>query len=270
MDSAVNSLPEISDPESHGFYRLSLETLKGAGVPFLLGGAFAFACYTGIKRDTKDLDVFVRQRDMQAALDALAAAGCRTEIPFPHWLGKAYCGDYFVDVIFSSGNAVAAVDDAWFEHAAEGEVLGVQVGLIPPEELLWSKAFIQERERYDGADVAHLLRACGDKMDWRRLFIRFGSNWRVLLAHLVLFGFVYPGERDKVPARVMEALTKRLLAETALAPTEADKERCRGTLISREQYLIDVEQWGLSDGRLQPEGPMSAEEIAIWTEAIGE
>ena len=26
------------------------------------------------------------------------------------------------------------------------------------EESLWQKAFIMERERYDGADVAHLLR----------------------------------------------------------------------------------------------------------------
>lgn len=99
---------------------------------------------------------------------------------------------------------------------------------------------------------------------------RFAGNWRVLLAHLVLFGFIYPGERDKVPARVIEALTRRLQAENALPPAPADQGRCRGTLLSREQYLVDVEQWGYSDARLQPAGPMSVEEIALWTEAIGE
>lgn len=262
--------PQPDSAERHAFYRSSLETLTSAGVPFLLGGAFAFASYTGIKRDTKDLDLFVRERDLRAALDALAASGLQTEVPFPHWLGKASRGDLFVDVIFSSGNGVAAVDDAWFDHAVDGEVFGVRVGLVPAEELLWSKAFVQERERYDGADVAHILRARAERLDWRRLFVRFGSNWRVLMAHLVLFGFVYPGERAKVPAAVMEALTRRLQAETAAAPAEADQGVCRGTLLSREQYMADLEQWGYVDGRMRPAGPMSAAEIAIWTEAIGE
>ncbi len=59
--------------------------------------------------------------------------------------------------------------------------------------MIWSKAFIMERERYDGADIAHLILACGRDLDWRRLLGRFGRRWRVLLSHLVLFGFVYPG-----------------------------------------------------------------------------
>ena len=49
-----------------------------------------------------------------------------------------------------------------------------------------------ERERYDGADVAHIILAYGDRMDWRRLIDRFGRYWRVLLSHLVLYGFIYP------------------------------------------------------------------------------
>ena len=59
------------------------------------------------------------------------------------------------------------VDDLWFTHAAPGRVLGVPVLLCPPEEMIWSKAFIMERERYDGADVAHLILACGRELDWR-------------------------------------------------------------------------------------------------------
>ena len=96
----------------------------------------------------------------------LADAGFATELTFPHWLGKAYAGDRFIDLIFSAGNGVAAVDDLWFAHAPPGEVLGVPVRLCPPEEMIWSKAFIMERERYDGADVAHLILACGRELDW--------------------------------------------------------------------------------------------------------
>src|SRR5437899_2577696 len=92
------------------------------------------------------------------------------------------------------------------------EVLGVPVRLCPAEEIIWSKAFIMERERYDGNDVAHLLRARGCALDWDRLLRRFDGHWRVLLSHIVLFGFIYPAERAAIPARVEEArvLTREL------------------------------------------------------------
>ena len=37
--------------------------LVDAEVPFLVGGAFAHACFTGIRRATKDLDLFIRRED---------------------------------------------------------------------------------------------------------------------------------------------------------------------------------------------------------------
>jgi hypothetical protein len=58
------------------------------------------------------------------------------------------------------------------------------------EETIWSKAFVMERERYDGADIAHLLRASAERLDWHRLLERFDAHWPVLLSHLILFGFI--------------------------------------------------------------------------------
>ena len=95
-------------------------------------------------------------------------------------------------MIFSSGNGLAVVDETWFEHATEQNVLGLTVLVAPAEESLWSKAFVMERERFDGADVAHIILAYGDRLDWHRLLERFGPHWRVLLAHLILYGFIYP------------------------------------------------------------------------------
>jgi hypothetical protein len=176
-------------------YRKAIEVLHGSKVPFLVGGAYALNHYTGIKRDTKDFDIFVFPRDIKHVLEVLSAAGYQTELTFPHWLGKAYCGEHHIDVIFNSGNGVSVVDDAWFEHAVDSEILGIPVRISPPEEMIWSKAFVMERERYDGADIMHLLLACGKNLDWPRLLSRFERHWRLLLSHLVLFGFIYPGER---------------------------------------------------------------------------
>src|SRR5260370_2778951 len=48
-------------------------------------------------------------RDVERVLATLSASGYETELPFPHWLGKARRTDDFVDLIFSSGNRVAAL-----------------------------------------------------------------------------------------------------------------------------------------------------------------
>jgi hypothetical protein len=54
-----------------------------------------------------------------------------------------------------------------------------------------------------------------------------------------------------------------------MAEPPNDERLCRGTLVSREQYLVDITEWGYNDARMKPRGPMSATEIAHWTEAIG-
>jgi Aminoglycoside-2''-adenylyltransferase len=254
----------VHDPAAD-FYIGALRTLQQTNIPFLIGGAFAFSHYTHMPRETKDIDLFVRQEDCRRVLDAFAALGYRTELPFPHWLGKVHGGDYFIDVIFNSGNGVARVDDLWFDNATKTNVLGLIVRLSPAEEMIWSKAFIQERERFDGADVLHLFREVGPALDWPRLLMRFGDYWRVLLSHLILFGFVYPDRRQNIPTWVMEELLRRL----SVSRPNLQNDTCYGTLLSREQYLHDVEQWKYRDGREQPEGPMSADEIRIWTNAIG-
>jgi hypothetical protein len=265
MQATLSSKSEI-DEQTKAFYSETLKVLNASGIPFLVGGAYALAQYTGIERHTKDLDVFVRREDCLRTLAVLRRAGYRTEMTFPHWLGKAFHGGEFVDVIFSSGNAIAEVDDLWFEHSVDGEILGVAVKLSPVEEMIWSKAFVMERERYDGADVAHILRMCGSALDWRRLLNRFEDNRRVLFAHLTLFGFIYPSERNKVPQWVMKELLTYLSEELDSEPK--DEKICRGTLISRAQYLVDVDRDGFRDARLEPAGKMTAEEIEHWTAAI--
>jgi len=268
MSTTTSDIAATSvDPESQ-FYRSVLRTLEESGVPVLVGGAYALAIHTGIERNTKDLDLFLRRGDYDRATQTLAAQGFTTELKFPHWLGKARRAPYFVDLIFDSGNALTPVDDVWFEHAVDAQVLGVPARIVPVEEMIWSKAFLMERERYDGADVAHLLQAHARTLDWSRLMRRMAPHWRILLSHLVLFGFIYPAQRVEIPKWVMERLLARL-REDMDAPASGGTV-CGGTLLSREQYLHDVHREGYADARSRPAGNMSAEDIATWTDAIAE
>jgi hypothetical protein len=256
----------LLDPDAVAFYRQAIDVLDSAGVPFLVGGAYAFSEYTGIQRHTKDFDLFLKRDDLDRAMAAFRSAGFESEMRFEHWLAKVLGPEgLFVDLIFSSGNGVAEVDEGWFEFSVAGRVFDRDVRLCPAEEIIWSKAFIQERERFDGADVAHIFKARADRMDWPRLLARFDQNWRVLYSHLVLFGYIYPDHRLLIPSWVMTDLNTRLIAETTTAvPAEYV---CNGPVLSRQQYLPDLAE-GYQDARITTLGTMTEEQVGAWTDAI--
>jgi hypothetical protein len=82
-----------------------------------------------------------------------------------------------------------------------------------------------------------------------------------------MFGFIYPCERHRIPAGTMRELLGRLESELT---TGASERLCQGTLISRAQYLVDVERWGYEDPRLAPRGNMTERECEIWTAGIAD
>jgi Uncharacterised nucleotidyltransferase len=241
----------------------ALRALNAQQVPYLLGGAFAFTQYTGIIRATKDVDFFLAKQDVPHALSTLETIGFATSRPFDHWLAKASRTEVAFDLIHSSGNGVATVDDEWFQHAPSSELYGVPVRLAPVEEMIWSKAFIMERERYDGADVAHLLHTQAPRLDWDRLLKRFGPHLPVLASHLILFRYIYSDGDAKLPTGISDHVVEAARQSSAHL---THQPTCLGTLLSREQFLPDLSN-GYRDGRLAC-GTMSEAEIQQWTAAI--
>jgi len=265
MESTLTAvLQPVLEPRIRDFYLRAMEVLDATGVRYLVGGAYSLAHHAGIVRHTKDLDLFILRPDFDRAAAALRGAGYRTDLIFPHWLGKAFHGEAFVDLIFGSGNGLCPVDDEWFAHAAEGDVIGRRAPLCAAEEIIWTKAFIQERERFDGADIAHVILSRGRQLDWPRLLRRFLGHERVLLGHVIFFGYIYPRHRDRVPPSVVDQLTQAVRDE----PPVEDR-LCRGTSLSRQQYLTDVHQRGYHDARrIEHGGNLTDDDIQRWTAAI--
>ena len=138
------------------FYTEVIELLASSEIPFLLSGTYALACYTGIVRPTKDVDVFATAGDCLKILSYFKQKGYDVEIVDERWLARITRGDIFVDVIFNMPTASTHVTEDWFENSPRAELFGSQVHLVPPTEFVWSKMFVQDRYRYDGADVAHM------------------------------------------------------------------------------------------------------------------
>jgi Nucleotidyl transferase of unknown function (DUF2204) len=232
-------------PGSEQFFADCLRLLKDAGYPFLVSGTFALSYHTGITRPTKDLDVFCKAGDCPRILSRFQDEGYRTEVEDERWLAKAWKGEKYIDLIYNVSSAVVPVTDEWFEHAPTTELYGSEAMITPATEFLWSKMFMQYHDRYDGADVAHVILKKHEEIDWKRLLAGVELYWEVLLMHLIGFRFSYPSERDLVPRWLFDELTDRLQAQANVPPSTV--RMCRGRLLSPADYLVDVRDWGFAD-----------------------
>src|SRR5262249_20658021 len=148
---------------------------------------------------------------------------------------------YFVDLITGMSNAVIRVDQSWIDRGTPIELVGVPARVAAPEELVASKLFVTRRERFDGADIAHVVYAAGHGMDWSRLLHLAGKDWEMLLWSLVLFHYIYPMSKA-VPMTIWDELLAKFRADIDNPDINA---AFRGSLIDENMFAIDVNEWGL-------------------------
>jgi hypothetical protein len=232
-------------PAAEAFYSEVLQLMAKSEIPFLVSGTYALASYTGIDRPTKDVDVFAKAGDALKLLAYFREHGLDVGIVDERWLGRITRGELFVDVIYNMPTVTTHVTDEWFVNAPRTELFGAKVRLVPPTQFIWSKIFVQDHHRYDGADVAHMILKCHDRINWEKLLSHMELYWEVLLIALLNFRFVYPSERGPRPGWLMDELLERL-GDQADVKGPA-KKVCRGRIFSPRDYAIDVEQWGFSE-----------------------
>jgi hypothetical protein len=240
----TSSLPPEGPREQVELFRDVLEALETSRVPYAVSGAFALRQHTGICRFTKDLDLFVTARACAAAMDCLRQSGMECELTDPVWLSKARRDGYFVDLITGMSNGVITVEDSWIERALPAVVYGVGTRVLAPEELVASKIFVARRERFDGADIAHIIYGTRGDFDWKREMELVGEHWEMLFWNLILFRYVYPAHGDFVPAEIWHELLRRFGREIRKPDSQA---KFRGSLVDDNMFAIDVKEWQLAN-----------------------
>ncbi len=240
----TSSVPPPLPKDQEALFRDVLTILEETHVPYAVSGAFALQQHTGICRLTKDLDIFLSPEEAPVALASLQARGFECEITDPVWLAKAPRDDYFVDLITGMSNGAITVDASWIERSHPATVIGIKSRVLAPEELIASKIFVTRRERFDGADIVHIIYALRGRLDWRRILELAGEHWEMVLWPLVLFRYVYPAQSAYVPRDLWEDLIARFAAAVRTPDSNA---RFRGSLIDDKMFAIDVEEWGMDD-----------------------
>jgi len=240
----TSSVPVELPEKQEALAQEVLIALERQRIPYAVAGAFALLQHTGISRATKDLDLFLASENCSAALRYLQSRGFRCEVCDPVWLAKVHRDNFFVDLITGMSNAAISVDESWIRYAQPASVLGIQTRVLAAEELLVSKLFVTRRERFDGADIVHIIYGTAGNLDWGRVLHRAGEHWEMLLWALVLFRYIYPAQTHYVPAVLWQDLLTRF---HKLVSQPDGQGRFRGSLIDDNMFAIDVNEWGLDD-----------------------
>ena len=238
----TSSIPTDVPEEQASLFRELLTALEDKKVPYAVSGAFALRAHTGICRFTKDLDLFMTAKTSCNVFPYLQERGFDCVVCDPVWLAKARKGEFFVDLITGMSNGVIVVEDPWIERASPVVIHRVKTRVLAPEELVASKIFVAKRERFDGADIAHVIYGTYGTFDWERMLQLVGEHWEMLLWSLMLFRYVYPAQTHYVPMAVWRRLLQRLEEEISAPRSDA---RFRGSLVDENMFAIDINEWEL-------------------------
>ena len=159
-------MPSAPPENFHGLLgtmKRAAAALREAELEFMLGGGFAIWARGGPPTD-HDVDFYVRERDARAALDALVAAGFRSDVPPEDWLYKAWEGDNLVDLIFRP--AGGPVDDEHFERATTMEVNAQRLPVAAIDDVLVTKLLALNEQEPDYRAILEVARALREQVDW--------------------------------------------------------------------------------------------------------
>lgn len=206
--------PHHDFPELIDAMKRAAAALREAEVPFLLGGGMA-AWARGGPPTGHDVDLLLRERDAERALEALEAAGMRGERPPEGWLLKAWDGAVLVDLIFRP--AGGPVDDSYFERASELEVVALPLLVASTDDVLATKLLAMTEQDPDYRPVLEIARALREQIDWEALRGRvdaspFGAAFFTLAERLRIVPDARQGD-----SRVVQFPTRRTQATAGVS-----------------------------------------------------
>jgi len=150
--------------------KVGASVLDRAGIPFVLGCGLAIWARGG-PRSEHDVDLVVTPEEADAALEALARAGLRTERPPEDWLYKAWHENgALIDIIFRPAGGPLTLEA--IEEAPVLEVMAMRLRVMTPEDVMTSKLLALREQEPDFHDVLELARAIREQIDWEALRAR--------------------------------------------------------------------------------------------------
>jgi Nucleotidyl transferase of unknown function (DUF2204) len=229
--------PECISEDQWSIYQRVIADCRAAGLRFAVGGGLAIGVYTGLWRATKDIDLYVLPEDREKLIQILTRAGLvdyYDELPYDRaWIYRSTQGKVIVDVIWAMANHKTDVDERWILGGPEVTIWGETFRIVPPEEMIWAKLYVMQRDRCDWPDVLNMLYSKRETVDWRHLIDRLGVDAPLLHGVLELFRWLAPNRAQDIPAWVWREL-ERVESREPLSP---EAWRRRADLLDRRRWF---------------------------------
>lgn len=156
-------MPTVQSEEMLRTLKRVAAVLRDVGVPYALGGGVALWAI-GSPATDNDIDLLLPDEEAaDRAVEALEAAGMRTESPPEGWLRKAWDGDVLVDLVFSPTGIDAAAAVA---SAPERNVHAMPMPVMRPEDVLVSKLAASTEHSLRFEPLLEHARALREQVDW--------------------------------------------------------------------------------------------------------
>lgn len=229
------SWPERFAEEQWRIYKEVMGEARKRDLRFAVGGGLAAMTYAGQWRDTKDIDLYVRPQDREAMIGVVTDLGLADYYDVQEydrkWIYRSYRDDTIVDIMWAMANQRAQVDERWLE-GPEVEAGGERFRLLAPEEEIWSKLYVLQRERCDWMDTLNLIYGVGPELDWRHLIARAAEDAPLLRGVVSIFAWIAPDRARELPEWLWREL--EVNAPGADGGLELTRERAR---------LLDSRPW---------------------------
>ena len=147
--------------------------LRDAQIPFILAGGAASWARGGPETD-HDVDLVLKPKDAERALEVLEQAGMQPERPPEEWLYKVYDGDVMVDLIFNP--AGLEITDEVIERSDELEVWAVRMRVMRPEDILVTKLMAMTEHTLNFQSCLEIARSLREQIDFEDVRERTRSS----------------------------------------------------------------------------------------------
>ena len=200
MSGETHSIEALQDT-----FKKSAAALKGAEIPFMLGGGLA--CWArGGPETGNDLDFFVKPEDAERALEALVSADMRSERPPEDWLLKAWDGDVLVDLIYHPLGM--EITDEALARAEEMNVAAIWTPVMDLDDVIATKLLALNEHFLNFEGLLGIARSLREQIDWEQVRARtadspFARTFFVLLAELEI---VTPHETRQRPGAQIKVI----------------------------------------------------------------
>lgn len=200
----------IPDAEWQVYQPLLADALDH-GLEFAVGGGIAFSHYARRWRNTKDLDLYVYPKDRALFIELVTRHGFvdlyETASYDRTWIYRSQKPPVIIDIMWEMANHRTQNDTGWLARGDVVLVRGIPLRMLPPEELLWAKLYVLQRDRSDWTDLLNVIYGSGGRIDWDYLLRRVRPDERLIGALLNIYAWLCPGAARELNPELWQKLS---------------------------------------------------------------